>query len=175
MTILFGRTQAALDTPFDPNRNPGYGGLPSPIISQESQSAIEEVYQRLVANNNSIVRLVLLNLYNGTWTNNSYLGRSELLPSTPIKFARSVVIEELSFQNQNTAKNFFLDIYKNGQLAGNLLATLTINTGASGTGQTFSGLSYSFAQNDTLFFRYRSISGTSPSDSSIEIYCRITT
>jgi hypothetical protein len=173
MTILFGRTQPASDTPFEANRNPGYGGLASPIVSTETQSAVEEVYQRLTADSVSNIRLVLLNLYNSTWSNNQFLGRSELLPDTPIRFARNVVINELSFQNQNTSKNFYLDLYKNGKNAGNLLATLTVNTG-SGTGQIFTGLSYNFAQNDELYFRYRNISGTSPSDSAIEIYCRIT-
>ena len=173
MTILFGRTQSAEDTPFQPLRTPGYGGLNSPLASVESQSAIEEVYQRLIAQAESNVRLVLLNTYNGTWTNNGFQGRNELLPNTPIKFARNIVINELVFQNQNTAKNFFLDLYKNGILAGNLFATLTVNT-LTATGQIFTGLNYSFAQGDQLYFRYRNISGTSPSDSSIEIYCRVT-
>lgn len=174
MTILFGRTQQSLETPFEPLRNPGFGPAPSVLTSLEAQSAIEEVYFKLTTQLTSEIRLVLLNLYNGTLTNNSFLGRSELHPSTPIRFARKVVINELSFQNQNVAKNFFLDIYKNGQAIGNLLSTLTINTGAAGTGQTFQGLNLTFAADDTLFFRYRSISGTSPSDSSIELYCRVT-
>jgi hypothetical protein len=174
MTILFGRTQSAIETPFEPLRNPGYGPAPSVLTSQETQNAIEEVYFRLSTQNQSEIRLVILNLYNSTWSNNSFLGRSELTPSTPIKFARNVVINELAFQNQNTAKNFFLDIYKNGQAAGDLLTTLTVNTGATGTGQIFQGLSLTFAAGDTLFYRYRSISGTSPSDSSIEIYCKVT-
>lgn len=175
MTIIFGRTQNALETPFEPLRNPGFGPSPSVLTSLEAQSAIEEVYFKLVSQLTSEIRLVLLNLYNGTWSNNQFLGRSELLPSTPIRFARNVVLNELSFQNQNVAKNFFLDIYKNGQAIGNLLATLTVNTGATGTGQSFQNLNLTFAANDTLFFRYRNISGTSPSDSAIEIYCRVTT
>lgn len=174
MTIIFGRTQQAIETPFEPTRNPGYGPAPSVLVSQELQSAVEEVYYRLSTQNQSEIRLVLLNLYNGTWSNNSFLGRSELTPATPIKFARNLVINELAFQNQNTAKNFFLDLYKNGQAVGNLLTTLTVNTGASGTGQIFQGLSLPFNAGDTLFYRYRNISGTSPSDSSIEIYCKVT-
>lgn len=173
MTILFGRTQSAEDTPFEPLRPVGYGGLPSPLVSVESQGAIEEVYQRLVAQGEANIRLVLLNTYNGTWTNNSFQGRNELLPNTPIKFARNVSINEIVFQNQNTTKNFFLDLYKNGIAIGNLFATLTVNT-LTNTGQVFTGLNYSFAQGDQLYFRYRSISGTSPSDSAIEVYCRVT-
>lgn len=173
MTISFGRTQEAIDTPFEPNRNPGYGGVIYPLVSLESQSAIEEVYKRLKDDGEANIRLVLLNVYNGTWSNNSFLGRNELLPNTPIRFARNVVINELAFQNQNTTKNFFLDIYKNGIVAGNLFATLTVNT-LTNNGQIFTGLNYIFNQGDTLFFRYRNISGTSPSDSAIEIYCRVT-
>lgn len=42
--LLFGRTQDASGTPFEPNRNPQYGGNsgPSGITSLEVQSAIEE-------------------------------------------------------------------------------------------------------------------------------------
>lgn len=160
--ILFGRTQQAADTPF----NPAVLGV---LTSLETQAAIDELTVLL----NAITRLVLLNTYNGTWSNNSFLGRAELLGNTPIKFARNTKVTELVFQNQNANKNFFLDLYKNGQAGGNLLATLTVNTGA-GTGEAFTGLDYDFAAGDTLFYRYRNISGTSPSDSTIEIYCRIT-
>lgn len=42
--LLFGRTQDALGTPFEPNRNPQFNGNPGPsgLSSLETQSAIEE-------------------------------------------------------------------------------------------------------------------------------------
>lgn len=151
----------AQSVPFDPT-------VTNYLTALNVQDAIDQITALIQGQ----VRLVLLNLYNSTWTNNAFLGRSELLPSTPIKFAKNIVIYELAFQNQNTTKNFFLDIYKNGQLAGNLVTTLTVNT-LTGTGQIFTGLNISFNAGDTLFYRYRNISGTSPSDSSIEIYCKV--
>lgn len=49
-SIVFGRTQQAIQTPFQPLRNPGYGGVPSSITSSETQSAIEEALARAIAN-----------------------------------------------------------------------------------------------------------------------------
>jgi|WetSurMetagenome_2_1015567.scaffolds.fasta_scaffold199831_1 hypothetical protein len=46
--ILFGRTQQALDTPFEAGRNPGYNGIVSPFVSTDVQNAIEECYDRTV-------------------------------------------------------------------------------------------------------------------------------
>lgn len=43
MTIIFGRTQDSLGTPFEPLRNPAFGGGVSIITAQDAQSAIEEV------------------------------------------------------------------------------------------------------------------------------------
>jgi hypothetical protein len=44
LAIIFGRTQLAVQTPFEPNRNPQWGGNagPSGLVSIEAQSAIEE-------------------------------------------------------------------------------------------------------------------------------------
>lgn len=153
-------TPVAKSTPFD-------NTVKNLLVSLNVQDAIDE----LTAKQN-ILRLAILSTYNGTLTNNSFLGRNELLPNTPIVFARDVIINELAFINQNTAKNFYLDIYKNGTAVGNLLSTLTINTLTERL-QTFQGLNLSFLRNDYLFYRYRSIGGTSPSDSSIEIYCTV--
>lgn len=160
MTVAFGRTQDAFQTPFDKT-------VKNILIADTTQDAIDEI----TTTNQNIVRIVILNTYNGTWANNSFLGRNELLPNCPIRFARPVLLTDLVFQNANTTKNFFLDIYKNGTTT--LVATLTINT-TTGTGQSFNNLNLSFLKDETIYFRYRSISGTSPSDSAIEIYCRIT-
>jgi hypothetical protein len=160
MTILFGRTQDCFGTPFDKT-------IKNVLVAEEAQSAIDELTVLI----NSVVRIVLLNTYNGTWTNNSFLGRNELLPSTGIRFARQTTVTEIVFNNQNTTKNFFLDVYKNGTTT--LVTTLTVNT-TTGVGQSFINLNIPFLADETLFFRYRNISGTSPSDSTIEVYAKIT-
>ena len=55
--ILFGRTQLAVQTPFEPNRNPQWGGSagPSGIVSIDVQSAIEEVKAQAFANDRFLV------------------------------------------------------------------------------------------------------------------------
>jgi len=65
--VLFGRTQQALETPFIPLRNPGFGGLPSTFVSTDVQNAIEEGLQQAIAND----RFVILPSYNG----NANVGR----------------------------------------------------------------------------------------------------
>lgn len=138
------------------------------LVAENEQDAIDELTSQ-----QNIVRLVLNATYNGSWTNNSFLGRDNLLPNTPMTFARNVQINELAFVNQNTNAAFFLDLYKNGQSAGNLIQTLSFTTGSSKL-QVFSGLTLNFNAGDFLFFRYRKISGSTPSDSSIDIYCKVT-
>jgi hypothetical protein len=71
MTILFGRVQEAIDTPFEPNRNPQWGGNvgPSGIDSIETQSAIEEVYGKALAND----RFIILASYGGNANTGRYL------------------------------------------------------------------------------------------------------
>jgi hypothetical protein len=41
--ILFQRTQEAIDTPFEPERNPDYNGLPGTLTADNVQEAIEEL------------------------------------------------------------------------------------------------------------------------------------
>lgn len=151
----------ASSVPFDPT-------VKELLIAENVQDAIDE----LTAKQN-VLRLALTNTYNSTWTNNGFLGRNELTPNTPIVFGRNMTINELTFINQSTNKNFFLDLYKNGRSAGNLIGTLTVNT-TTNIFQVFQGLNFTFVAGDSLSYRYRNISGTSPSDSSIEIYCTIT-
>lgn len=72
--ILFGRTQTAIQTPFEPNRNPGFGGVPSEIESTDVQNAIEEAKQDALSND----RYVLLCSYGGNANTGRYL---EFFPS----------------------------------------------------------------------------------------------
>lgn len=71
MSIIFGRTQQAIQTPFEPNRNPQYGGNPGPsgIVSQEVQSAIEEIKAQAFAND----RFLILPNYGGNANVGRYL------------------------------------------------------------------------------------------------------
>lgn len=68
-SLLFGRTQQAIQTPFEPMRNPGFGGGPSPFVSTDVQNAIEEALIQAVAND----RFVVLAEYNGNANVGRYL------------------------------------------------------------------------------------------------------
>ena len=45
--ILFGRTQTAIQTPFEPERNPDQAGEQSLLTSVDTQNAIEELSHRV--------------------------------------------------------------------------------------------------------------------------------
>jgi hypothetical protein len=67
-SIIFGRTQQAIETPFIPNRNPGFGGVPSDIEADNVQDAIEEAKLDALSND----RYIVLASYGG----NANSGRS---------------------------------------------------------------------------------------------------
>ena len=48
-------TPVALSTPFEPLRNPGFGGLPQTFTSTDVQNAIEEAFALAVANDRFLV------------------------------------------------------------------------------------------------------------------------
>ncbi len=48
--ILFGRTQTAIQTPFEPGRNPDFNGSLSPFTATDVQNAIEESYYNAPGN-----------------------------------------------------------------------------------------------------------------------------
>ena len=75
-TMIFGRTQIAVQTPFEPNRNPQWNGNvgPSLITSVETQSAIEEVRAAAFAND----RYTIIASYGGNANTGRYL---EIFPS----------------------------------------------------------------------------------------------
>lgn len=55
--------------PFEPNRNPGYGGVPSDLESENVQDAIEEAKQDAIAND----RFLILGFYGGSANTGRYL------------------------------------------------------------------------------------------------------
>lgn len=69
------RTQEAIDTPFEPNRNPGFGGVPSGIESEDVQNAIEEAKRDAIEND----RYVVFGSYGGNANVGRYL---EFFPGT---------------------------------------------------------------------------------------------
>lgn len=103
--LLFGRTQQAIQTPFEPLRNPGFGGGPSPFVSTDVQNAIEEALVQAVSND----RFLVLTEYNG----NANVGR---------------YLEFFSGINSEDAPLFNLNITK---VIGIVCATTSVSSDAS--------------------------------------------
>lgn len=85
-------TPVAQSIPFEPNRNPGYGGVPSGIMSDNVQDAIEEAKQDALNND----RFLLMASYNGNANAGRYLEFFNNIDSliAPILFtAESKVID----------------------------------------------------------------------------------
>src|SRR5689334_22048079 len=87
--------------PFEPNRNPGYGGVPSELESQNVQDAIEEAKQDALNND----RFLILPNYGGNANTGRYL---EFFPGqasdvSPLYFSAAARI--LSVTCQTTAAN----------------------------------------------------------------------
>lgn len=70
----------AQSIPFEPNRNPGYGGVPSDIESQNVQDAIEEAKHDALNND----RYLIFCAYNGNANAGRYL---EMFPSIDMSTA----------------------------------------------------------------------------------------
>lgn len=62
-------TQVALSTPFEPNRNPGFGGVASGLQSTDVQNAIEEAKADAIAND----LFLILPRYGGNANTGRYL------------------------------------------------------------------------------------------------------
>ena len=89
-------TGVALSTPFQPMRNPGFGGLPQTFVSTDVQNAIEEAFSLAVAND----RFLILAHYGGNANVGRYL---EFYPNEasdvgPITLVNAAKIISISMQ-----------------------------------------------------------------------------
>lgn len=108
-TILFGKTQSSLDTPFEPARNPDYNGLAGTLTATTAQEAIEEVFNNAPGKQ---ARFTISLLNNSSMTNNQRFGYSELLPNSPVILPRKCRLKEITFTNQNTNTDAQFEIYR---------------------------------------------------------------
>lgn len=99
-------TPVALSTPFQPNRNPGFGGLPSDIQSTNVQDAIEEAKADALAND----RFLVLPSYGGNANVGRYLEiwGGQASDTSPIFLTASARI--LSVTLQTTAASTTCDL-----------------------------------------------------------------
>ena len=104
-------TPVALSVPFEPNRNPGFGGVASELQSDNVQDAIEEAKQDAINND----RFILLASYGGNANAGRYLEFFNGINSSdaPILYsaeARVIDIIAATTANNATCTIQFLDI-----------------------------------------------------------------
>lgn len=162
----------AQSVPFEPDRDPQYGGNPGPsgITSEDVQSAIEEAKATAVAK----VRFTIVTVHNGTITNNQWLGYSELLPGdlVGIRLPLACKLREISASFNNASVDGTIVLYQNGTLAGNIIDNTTFVLSNVTSGIIFTGIDYTFAANDVLRARWTD-SGQNPSDLAIVYYFEV--
>lgn len=172
MTLLFGRTQLAQGTPFEPNRNPQYGGNagPSGITSEDTQSAIEEVKALVV----SKARFAMVFVANGTVGNNQWLGFNELVTSqtTPLIVPVACQLKELAMSFNGAAVDGVLRIFKNGLVnPTNVIYTNTFTD--VNTSKLMTGLDINLAAGDLIRAQWQD-TGNNPSDASLQFFFQTT-
>jgi len=143
--FIFGRTQEALQTPFEPARNPDYNGGLSPFVSVEAQSAIEEAYYRAIAYAATVARFCLVGAFDGNGTVGRWLAYMQNNPSNlnPFVWPRAGKITELSYSTNGNSTST-CTLFKNAVSTG-----ITIST--AGTAKaSVTGLNVVFAANDSM-------------------------
>lgn len=109
---------------FEPLRNPGFGGVPSPMVSVEVQSAIEEAYQRAPG---SVYNLTASWGRSGATPVHSWL-QNDTIPSNRtgrvIPFYNAEIVQVMvSNENANT---FTIEVYEYNGTTFTLKATVTL-------------------------------------------------
>lgn len=171
MTVVAAqRTQVAINTPFEPNRNPGYGGVASDIESSDVQNAIEEVFQNAPG---KLARFTVGLLNNSTLTNGQRFTRSELLPNTQVLVPYKCELKAIAFSCSNANADWQFNFYKYTKVSGYVTGTLLFSRSAVNQNTyTENGLSYSFDEGDEIRVIFID-TGNNPSDASMDLYFQI--
>lgn len=120
-------------------------------------------------------RLTLGLSNNGTVGNGAWITYSELLANPRILFPIPITIKEFSWVNVNVNLGAFnFEFYKNGQLAGNLIATYSAPAGdrANGYGFFVFPSPLVFSAGDSVFVKNVRPSGTALADLALTIYAQ---
>lgn len=120
-------------------------------------------------------RFSISSLINSTVGLSQWIARSELMASPRILLPISCRLSEISWVNNNiNLGGFRFEVYKNGQLSGNLVYTYTPASGelTAGFGYiSFSGID--FAAGDSMFIKHvRPSGGTALSDLVLDLWMR---
>lgn len=156
--MIIRTTPVAASVPFDNDTN-GYA-------AEDVQAAIEESKITAVA----LPRYAIVTTFNGTVSNNQWLGYSNLLPgdSVPIIIPSNAVLKEISFSNVRNNVNGDLVLYRNGTAAGDIITSIPVDNIRSGVFL----VNLSFQTGDALRGRWVE-TGTNPNDLSLVYFFQI--
>lgn len=142
--------QVAETVPFDNDTN-GF-------VSEDVQAAIEEAKQ----NAEGFPRAGIRSTYNGTVSNNNWLGPSELLPNTALLVSPvTLKIQEITWANQTANVQFRIQFRTNSK-TGPIFYTLTVTSPNVGSGFV-TGLTQVLTPGQTVWAQYLD-DGTNASD-----------
>lgn len=150
---------------FNPvSRQVAFDNSTNGFVSTEAQSAIEEAKQ----NAEGFPRAGIRSCYNGTVSNNNWLGPNELLPNTPLFVAATKIkINEISWSNQ-TANVAFRIQFRITSRTGTIFYTLTVTSPNSGFGYA-TGVNYVLNPGDVIHAQYLD-DGTNCSDMDLVLW-----
>lgn len=153
-------------TPFEPGRNPDSTGQQSQLTKENVQDAIEEAYWTAPG---LIARFTLTCLHNGTISDDTFFGYSDLISgdATPIIIPKKSTFLEFTFSNQRSNADYTLEFRKNSTTATPFLTVSKTNT------QFFfeDGISEPFNAGDAIFIKYVD-NGTNARDCALVMYFR---
>jgi len=160
-------TNVAESTPFEPNRNPDTNGQVGTIDRDETQSAIEFVFNNAPG---KLARFTLTLLNNGTLSNGQRITYSELLPNAQIIVPKRSRLKEAVFDNSRSNADWEIDFYRYTK-ASNYTSGTLIYTWSPGDNTKNAVIARNdlFEAQDEIRCIYRDI-GRNASDASLILY-----
>jgi hypothetical protein len=139
------------------------------FVATNTQAAIEESATKLAK-----TRFSFVCTFNGTVTNNQWLGYSELMPGdiVPLRIPKNSILREISISFAGSNIDGIVVLYKNGTAAGNIIDSTTVTFANVTGGAVFENLNYSFASGDQLRGRWTD-DGDNPSDMAIVYFFEV--
>jgi len=158
-------TPVAESVPFEAERNPDFNGLPGPLVAENVQDAIEEVYNLSPGN----ARFTITLTHNGAVSNNTFIGYLNTIPgnNSPVILAIDCQLNEFTFTNNRSGADYTLEFRKNSTTATPFLTVSKTNT------QFFAeqGIAENFNSGDQVYVKCLD-DGLNPRDVVICMYFR---
>ena len=134
-----------------------------------SENTVQEAIGSGVSTALNTPRFSIPLIYNGTVSNNEFIGYSNLLPgdATPIVIPIDSFLEEYTFSNNKTTADFTIELRRNGTTATVFNSVSKVNT------QQFveTGINQVFDQGDNIYVKYID-DGTNAQDVTILLILR---